>query len=344
LEPVVVYSCLQEEMTLDWVSLIIWVTVFIPPFADHLCIQWESNTIAKILICFGFSLLLFYVGIVTVKSKEIFDLVIVIFAIVWALFLVSLAVTSSICIIPKDDTVNPDSVQSPLAVDDGNLTPKMSSDAILRDILKEETSLDSFMLHLAKSYSMEILLSLIEFVQYQQWLDETLNVDPNDVEKKSNRILIDLDLNVHSPEISIEFPSNIIVSEIIENDESELINVHEWSEEMVQIQRTKIKAHRLYEKYISEAKAGYEINISFAERRRLRDLLEDLDALLASDVDVNELNTLFDTCKKTMIQYLRDHCVRFQRSEDRTSTTGTVDHTAIEWMLESRNLAQMAVM
>merc|ERR1711879_123569 len=270
------------------------------------------------------------------------DVVILSYSIFWAFIDISLAVTSSICIIPTEDfsSFKPIQLKAPVDPHHGSLSPKQSTDTILRDILMEETSLDAFMLHLAKSYSMEILLSLIEFVQYEKWMNDTLSAVQVDGEKDTNRT--NLDLNV-DPAVSIEFPSNIIVSEIIENDESELIDAHEWSEEMVQIQRAKIKAHRLYEKYISEEKAGYDINISFVERRRLRLLLQDLDALLASDVDVNELHELFDPCKETMIRYLRDHCMRFQRSEERISTIGTVNHMAVEWILQSRDITKLSV-
>jgi len=157
-------------------------------------------------------------------------------------------------------------------------------------------------------------------------LNETLNFNDTTNETK----VADTNQSAHSKGLSIEFPDNIIVSEIIENDESELIKEYEWSEEVVQIQRARFKAHRLYEKYISEERAGYEINISHAERRRLRALLEDPEVLLASDIDVNALNTLFDKCEEQMIQYLRDSVMRFKRSEERISTIGTVDHLTIK--------------
>merc|ERR1719295_1148173 len=61
-QPVVVYNVLQKKMTLDWLSFLIGVTVYVPAFFgpfvfygflirktpsfdDHLFIQWESNTI-----------------------------------------------------------------------------------------------------------------------------------------------------------------------------------------------------------------------------------------------------------------------------------------------------------
>merc|ERR1719378_358609 len=81
----------------------------------------------------------------------------------------------------------------------------------LYDVLKDENSLDSFMIHLAKSYSMEILLSLIEFVQYQQWLKETLYLNETNDTNTATAI--------HANEMLIEFPSDIPVSEIIEIEE-----------------------------------------------------------------------------------------------------------------------------
>jgi len=334
-----VYNCLQEEM--DWFSFGGFITALIigfvgplgfyiflirntPSFPDHLRIQWESNMIAKCMICLGVSFVLLCIALVTVRSEEIFDLVRCIASFVWAIITILLAITSSICIVPKEDLKN--SVSSTSNTDKRALSPRMSRDAILRDTLKDRTSLDSFMLHLAKSYSMEILLSLIEFVQYREWLNETLNFNDTTNETK----VADTNQSAHSKGLSIEFPDNIIVSEIIENDESELIKEYEWSEEVVQIQRARFKAHRLYEKYISEERAGYEINISHAERRRLRALLEDPEVLLASDIDVNALNTLFDKCEEQMIQYLRDSVMRFKRSEERISTIGTVDHLTIK--------------
>merc|ERR1711933_506950 len=75
----------------------------------------------------------------------------------------------------------------------------------LRAVLSHKISIHTFMLHLSKEYSMELLLAAIEFVQYQQYILPHLNNN-------------DYDLNVHK---LVEFHSNVPKTYIVVNDEDE---------------------------------------------------------------------------------------------------------------------------
>merc|ERR1711879_680393 len=175
-----------------------------------------------------------------------------------------------------------------------------------------EDSLNAFMHHLAKSYSMEILLSLIEFVQYQQWLKGILTVN----------------VAIHSEEALIEFPSTVPVSEIIEIDEIVLVE-NAMTPEMVQMKKAKVKAHRLYQKYVAQDAAEYEINISYSEIRRLNNLLGDLKLLLAMEMDADTLYGLFINSQKAMITYLHSHFSRFEFSRN-IQKSMIMEHLGVE--------------
>lgn len=160
----------------------------------------------------------------------------------------------------------------------------------LQMVLEDKESLHLLMLHLSQSFSMEILLSLIEFVQFQDVLMDKLNVSPPP----------------HA--MSIEFPESIPISEIIE---SQMAN----TDKLPMLTVAKRIAHGLHLKYIAIG-GEYEINISYAQRSRLQRALGDLQRLSAMDINAATLFNLFEKCKKEMMAYLGDHFSRFRRQKE----------------------------
>ena len=175
-------------------------------------------------------------------------------------------------------------------------------------MLANENTIHAFMVHLSKEYSMEVLLSYIEFCQYQKYVLQHME---------------------HEQESTVEitdFPSNIPLSEIIEADELRLIDtcqtdvdldtdgIHrqENSDNAQKYSRTKpatqndtflhdakMKAYKLYHKYIKVG-SEFEINIPSRERVRLSNLLGDMDKVLSWNVEMEDLLVLFEECKKEM--------------------------------------------
>eukprot|EP01084_Bolivina_argentea_P102261 183224_1 len=117
----------------------------------------------------------------------------------------------------------------------------------LKTILMHKKASHLFMVYLSSEYSMECLLSLIEFNEYQQFCMQYI-VDDNVIDK------IEI----------IPFPSNIPTSSILE--ETEYIPddiLVEYSDAIVY--GAKIKAHKLYKKYIKTG-SEFEINIGSDQR------------------------------------------------------------------------------
>eukprot|EP01083_Nonionella_stella_P213742 770614_1 len=110
-------------------------------------------------------------------------------------------------------------------------------------IMGNKQAIHLFMAHLSSEYSMECLLAFIEISQYQDYLygENIDNLDENNVQR-------------------VEFADNIPISEIIEAKE----NVNKEYNNIF-LAHAKIKAHKLYNKYVKYG-AEFEINISSVER------------------------------------------------------------------------------
>ena len=139
---------------------------------------------------------------------------------------------------------------------------------------------------------MECLLSIIEFNQYQQYLlnHENDKIDSNTL----NKVLL------------FDFPSNIPISEIIE----------EKYDDNQDIKMYKMKAHKLYLKYIRVG-SEYEINISGVQRDEIANLLDNLNHLLSNNkITPNALFILFEQCKQEMFQLLQSSLHRFRYEDE----------------------------
>ena len=152
-----------------------------------------------------------------------------------------------------------------------------NSSITLEMILANEKSLNLFINHLSKEYSLEILLSTIEFVQFQKYLQPHLNQDTLLDVKKENCDGIKI----------LKFPSNVPRSEIIESNDMKEQSVLEISKHV---------ARGLYNKYIAIA-SEFEVNISGI----MRDELLDIVVLKIDDLTIKDFYTLFEECKNEMI-------------------------------------------
>merc|ERR1712228_86714 len=140
----------------------------------------------------------------------------------------------------------------------------------LRAVLSHKISIHTFMLHLSKEYSMELLLAAIEFVQFQQYILPHLNEN-------------DYDLSVQK---LVDFPSNVPKSRIVYNDDDEDISKeYEGSHNEVNefVFHAKMKGFKLYNKYVAD-NSEYEINIGYDERVRLMNVFCDKQTLIVRNV------------------------------------------------------------
>merc|ERR1712062_572860 len=130
-------------------------------------------------------------------------------------------------------------------------------------------------------------------IQYQRYVISIFNLNPSE----------------HGVDL-MEFPSSIPISEIIESEEDDIesLDVNEH-----QMRRAKVKAHKLYHRYI-EDESQFEINISWTERMRLKKLLSDLNILLSAKMSAIELLLLFEKSKTDMYGYMKHHMDNFENS------------------------------
>ena len=143
---------------------------------------------------------------------------------------------------------------------------------------------------------MECLLSYIEFVQYQKEVTQiiehgkTINLGTDTTAKPGHLCL----------------PSLIPTSSAMDpNRESRSSNIDSIAD-------LKIKAHKIYNKYIKIG-CEFEINVSFRLRNECKYKLENLENLLGDDtITIQNLFDLYDRVKKEMIKLLQWSLIRFK--------------------------------
>lgn len=156
---------------------------------------------------------------------------------------------------------------------------------------------------------MEILLSFIEFTQFQQYLLDNMDVLDDD---EINNIKL------------FKFPSNIPMSSIINENNMKQSDIEMDGNTL--LRECKIKAHKLYNKYI-KINSEFEINISSSERDNLSNVLDDLNNLLKLNMNLRDLFLLFNSSKDEMYTLQTYSFCRYQvenmteLSHDEESTT-----------------------
>ena len=155
----------------------------------------------------------------------------------------------------------------------------------LNQVLSQEKSLNLLMQHLAKEFSMECLLSLIEFLQWQEYI-------------LSKYDWFVPEMNNISIKYEIVLPQSIPRSEIIfDNYDSD-----------------KMKAYKLFQKYVAVG-SQYEINISSQTRVELIRKMGNLQEWLRNDnIDDLYLFSLFNKCCVEMIRLLNGSFARFKQT------------------------------
>eukprot|EP01084_Bolivina_argentea_P162247 282379_1 len=232
---------------------------------DIFYIHWESKIIAKILLLFSllFVMMFILIAIILSISNE--------FNIHWiySLGFVPIASCLAAIIYVSSKLVVQKNMQSQLHYESAkeakeqsitiSRVPSISKGEkssnptfSLRQILSTKDTVHLFMLHLSKEYSMECLLSFIEFSQFLVYLQN------KDAKTENN---------------DIEIPNELSQSNIITNKETDF----------------KQKAYDLYSKYIKRG-CYYEINISGALRGSFFNLMNDYDRF--TKINIQKKNNL----------------------------------------------------
>eukprot|EP01083_Nonionella_stella_P041537 112564_1 len=155
----------------------------------------------------------------------------------------------------------------------------------IRDVMRESESLNAFMQYLLEEFSMECLLSVLEFEQFKAHLMDTLKVECtcSDIAK-------------------IEFADDVPLSDIVYKDVT--------GDGVLEF---KIKAYHLYRKYIASS-SEFAINISSRTKKILDGLMSNYDEWIASDECTNamDLVKIFEGAQKEMMVLLKNSNSRFK--------------------------------
>eukprot|EP01084_Bolivina_argentea_P007966 14909_1 len=261
-----------------------------PVFQDTFFIHWESKIIAKILL----STMLITLALVTtvllvqVHEKSYLYLAIFLFPIL-AISLCIMSYVSTMVIINKNTnnssgaSANNDEkhIMTELAYSTHKIASSIDSNGISIDvnmILADEQCVNLFMRHLSKEFSMELVLSVIEMSQFQEFLFR------NDLANEITEV-------TRNKFTQISFAANIPLSEIIESDKN-----------------AETKALMIYKKYIENG-SQFEVNIAHS-LRNVMSMHMDVEQAM----DVNAVIVLLEECKMCMKTLLLFSLTRFKNT------------------------------
>ena len=186
----------------------------------------------------------------------------------------------------------------------GNICRKDKTNVSIDKILSNPESIHLFMLHLSKEYSMECLLSLIEIMQFKNYVRSQLDTDFD--------FSVDLE-HERSVDPELTFASNIPISEIIEAKEDIQEDIETADSDNLCF--AKIKAHKIYNKYIKWG-SEFEINIALSQRTKIANILHDFDRLTSYKVSMEDLYLLFDEAQLEMMNLLNYSLGRLKGTPD----------------------------
>ena len=153
----------------------------------------------------------------------------------------------------------------------------------LSELLSHPIAFESFMAHLCHEFSMESLLSMVEFLQFQKYVAEEIGY----YNKIGYEQLL-CDVLVLSGEVPL--------SAIVYNEHISL----------------KDKAYKIYQKYIKHG-AIYAINISHRVRQKLIDLMDNYDFWeINEEIKGKLLMNIFDDACKEIKRLMNDSYKRFK--------------------------------
>ena len=181
-------------------------------------------------------------------------------------------------------------------------SPGTNTAKAFRDIFTNEENVDLFAQHLLEEYSIEVLLSYIEFIQYKSlFKDQYYSTHKTGNKLETYFFEIDVTKLKYVPESSIIYNSF--------NDNNIISNF-------------KNMAWELFNKYVKKG-VLYEVNISSSLKRHYYHLFKmDMDGnindsyneWMNTDINPDDLYSIYDSCIHEMYKFLRDSSMRFWQS------------------------------
>ena len=179
------------------------------------------------------------------------------------------------------------------------------------------------------------------FNKYSNSIDSTSQQQQYGISSK-----FDDDIDEHDKILTFEFPNIVPQSSIIndvditkyaiysddddefyrnDNDDDDdddiddfnqqrVIMLNSMNEEEKLIYQYKIMAHALYEKYVADG-SKLEININHKQRKKLNDLMSDIDFFIEYNIESETLFELYDYCIQEMYQLMIASFNRFKTTQ-----------------------------
>ena len=184
-----------------------------------------------------------------------------------------------------------------LSENGNNVVATNQSDKLrLVDTLKDEQLIDQFMAHLSNEFSVELLLSFIEFKQFKQLMESDEDF-MNEIDVETESLVNDT--------LCSKLPKSFIVFEA-HNDKQVNVYKYLWI------------ARDLFGKYVDYS-SEFEINISYQQRRQITAFIHEMaynDAciLLNQAENLCRLYTLYDQACDTIYSLMSHSHLRFAKS------------------------------
>ena len=184
-------------------------------------------------------------------------------------------------------------------------------DIELIDIIQHPKGFELFIQHLLFEFSVECALSLIEMIQFEQYIYKCMQVHDllnEDGADETERCLFR----------RIEFPSNIplsyrIYGEIVTSIDE--VKFDELDADKILV-KCKDIAYQIAEKYIFNG-SEYEINIRFSVRNRIKRQMKSYDDWMFNvKMDLSDLLNLYEPCCSAMYQLMTGTYDRFKSSAE----------------------------
>ena len=202
---------------------------------------------------------------------------------------------------------------------------KKKNDKIrLNQILSHKKGIDLFMVHLARELSTECLLSIIEFIQFQNYVFQQTrllyngNNDDNDDGDNDNHdelknVLNEMERELLQTKCNIKLPHTIPNSDAFDQELFDVTH-NDINDQTTLILNSKKIAYKIYQKYV-QVGADYEINVQSKTRKTLMRKMDNFeDWILNDQVDLLTLFHLFEQCFAEMVALLSGCLGRFRTS------------------------------
>eukprot|EP01084_Bolivina_argentea_P099121 178188_1 len=252
-----------------------------PHYKDVYFIHWESKIQSKLLLFCGISIILFVSIIILFRiDYRVFTPIIVPFECVMFCIMTYL---STFKIINKNtENIHKKNIAM-LALDIVSSCTPSHKDIDIELILSQAESVNAFMQHLSKEFSLECLLSLIEVSQFENYLinDEIHEIKEEIINKVNGANFID-------------FSESIPMSSIVESTDD-----------------LDAKAYKIYQKYIAVG-SEFELNIPGDMKQKwIRKVAVQWGE---TKIDVNELMLLLEDVRREMRLLLTFSLMRFMKT------------------------------